>query len=1130
MKRLVGLCLVLLAGVLALTGSAQTALTGKKVILAGTIQEALGGKAWDPAGEITRMNETASGVFEFVAPFRAGRYEYKVAVGGSWQENYGLRGEPNGANIPLTVTVDGTIVKFVFNLEKKEILDSVNNADLVKAPQAYFVSLTTPNPPPPPATEFTNPAPPQITLTTATPAPPPVSSTTLTWNADSATRLTLHYQRARGDYDGWNVWAWPAAPTGGDGKAYPFMGSDAFGKTAVIDVPGKHTRLGFIVRKGEWEAKDTDADRFVDVKDGAAEIWVLQGRKEFFTSKADVDAFLAQAAPPRGEPAFLDAADTVRAWLPKATDPSSLKLQVLVGGKAVAVRAVEPGGPVVGGSSDAADPTKVVLAGTIQGALGGNDWNPNGDVTRMTEVSSGVFEFVAALPKGNFEYKVARGGSWAENYGAGFEKDGGNIAINVPADNTIVRFVVDFNAKTVKDSINNASEVTAPATAPARAQAPKPASGPVQVVNIRLAQPLTARDITQFMEVKIEGDLDRTIYVREFLNDRQFWYSGNDLGSRWSATGTTFKVWSPIASSVELFLFDNPSDGPTDILDMRRGSSGVWFLTAPGDLHGKYYQYRFKSYGETRVAADINAYAASRDSKRSVVVDLKRTNPEGWSTPKSSARPQTESIIYEMHVRDFTVDPSSGVRPEWRGKYMGLTQRNTASSAGLKTGLEYLRDLGVTDIHLLPIQNFNPANSGVYNWGYETTLFNVPEEQYATQPDAPLNTINETKRMIQAMHGAGLRVIMDVVYNHTVPAGGEDSAFWQTVPYFYFRTNDQGQLLNESGVGNAVNDERAMVRKYIRDSVTFWLNEYGIDGYRFDLIGMFTKATVQDLTQTLRKIREDIVLYGEPWTGGGPTRFGKGAQRGTGFAVFNDNIRNAMRGDLDGTRAGFVMGGLTSTTQLMKGIMGSITDFTDSPLETINYVSAHDNLTLWDKLEKSMPDASRDLRARAAQLAGAIVLTSQGVPFLEGGAEIGRTKGGNNNSYNAGDAANRFDWTRAAQFQDVYNYYKGLIAIRKAHRAFRLWDARDIREVIKFLPDGALPNGTVAYTLDGAKVGDPWKRILVVYHGSRNAQAMQLPAGTWRIAANGKVANPNSMGTVTGTLNLEPLSAYILYQ
>ena len=1105
MKRYFGLLLLLLIAALTVSSSAQGTLTGKKVILAGTVQAALGAKAWEPNGEITRMKEVSSGVFEFAAAFPKGSYEYKVAIGGTWDENYGKEGAKGGANIPLNVTVDGTIVKFVFTITPITVLDSVNNPAEVKAPDSL----------------------PAVNLAPAAPAPSAVVA--------GVTRLTLHYSRARADFEEWNVWAWGAAPVTTDGKPYAFGESDAFGKTAVIDIPGVHTKLGFIVRKGNWEAKDGDSDRFVDVKGSSAEIWVVQGRKEFFASKAEVDAFIAQAAPPRGEPAFLETADTIRALMPKPLEPASLngKVKVLVGGKSVTVRAIEAGGPVIGaGSSDSTDPTKVVIAGTVQGALGGADWNPNGDITRMNAVSSGVFEFVATFPKGSYEYKVARGGSWTENYGAGFEKDGGNIGLTVANDKTIVRFVVDFNAKTVKDSINQPLEISVPATAPVIVAPVKPTGGAVQVVNIRLTAPLSAKEVAQAIELKVDGDFDRTVYARGFLDDKQFRYSGDDLGSRWGAARTTFKVWSPVSSSVELFLFDNAADGPSEILDMKRGSAGVWYATVAGDLHGKYYQYRLKSYGETRVAADINGYAASSDSKRSVVVDLKRTNPANWSTPRGSSRPQVDSVIYEMHVRDFTVDPSSGVKPEWRGKYLGLTQTGTTvPGTAQKTGLDYLKDLGVTDVHLLPIQNFNPANSGVYNWGYETTLFNVPEEQYSTRPGEPLQTILETKLMIQAMHNAGLRVVMDVVYNHTVPAGGDDSAFWQTVPYFYFRTNDQGQLLNESGVGNAVNDDYAMVRKYVRDSVSFWLREYGIDGYRFDLIGMFNKQTVQDISQTLRKIRPDVVLYGEPWTGGGPTRFGKGSQRGTGFAVFNDNIRNAMRGDLDGTKAGFVMGGLTSTTQIMKGIIGSITDFTDSPLETINYVSAHDNLTLWDKLDKAMPDATLEMKAAAAQLAGAIVLTSQGVPFLEGGAEIGRTKGGNNNSYNTGDKDNRFDWARAAQFKGVRDYYKGLIAIRKSHRAFRLWDAKDVREVLAFIPENRLPVSTIAYTLNGAKVGDSWKQILVVLHGSKNAETMQLPLGTWRVAANGVTASASgSLGTVSGSLKLEPLSAYILYQ
>ncbi|NJK43321.1 MAG: hypothetical protein HC933_02840 [Pleurocapsa sp. SU_196_0] len=344
MRRHLGWMLALVAAVIAV-GSAQTgALTGKKVVLAGSIQKALGSKEWDPSGDITRMTETASGVFEFTAAFPKGTYEYKVAVGGTWDENYGKNGEKNGGNIPLEVGADGTIVKFVFTYDKKEILDSINHAAQVTAPSSVPVAST---------------AAPAVS---AAPAQP-----------DGTTRLTLHYQRARGDYDGWNLWVWGAAPQGTDGKSYPFTASDDFGKVAVLDVPGVHTKLGFIVRLGDWQAKDGDTDRFIDVKDGKAEVWVLQGQKEFFTSKADVDAYLAKAAPPRGEPAFLESADTIRAWLPKATDPSSLtgKVRVTLDGKAIAVKAITAGGPVVGGGFERYHRSnEVVLAGTIQGRSG----------------------------------------------------------------------------------------------------------------------------------------------------------------------------------------------------------------------------------------------------------------------------------------------------------------------------------------------------------------------------------------------------------------------------------------------------------------------------------------------------------------------------------------------------------------------------------------------------------------------------------------------------------------------------------------------------------------------------------------------------------------------------------------
>jgi pullulanase len=1070
---------------------------GQKVVLTGTIQMILSGKPSDPAGDVTSMTEARPGVYALRDAFSKGRFGYKGAIGGSWDEN----------NPKVTV------LEIQADSGKKTIVDSINNPERINAPETIPARVT------------------------SSAAP---SSSRMVSQAGS-TRLTVNYRRVKGDYEGWNLWVWVAKPNALEGKSYPFTEKTDFGAKAVVDIPGKHTQFGFIVRKGEWEAKDIESDRFVSVPDsGSAEIFVFQARKDFETSRAAADAYLAQAAPPRGLPAFLDSADTIRAALDAPTTLSSLegKARVTLGGRPIRVVSVGAGAPPTGGSTDSLDPSKVVLPGTIQSALGDTDWNPNGDVTRMTEVTPGVFEFVAAFPKGNFEYKVARGGSWAQNWGAGFEKDGPNIALAVSRDALIVKFVVNFNANTVKDSVNNPTDVKAPDSVPPRATpAPPPVSNAqVSVIALKLERPLGPDDITKFIELKIGDDLPRTVYARDALNDRPYWYTQDDLGSRWTKTATSFKVWTPVAGSVELFLFDNAIDGPTSILDMKREKNGVWSLSVKGDLHGKYYQYRIKSYNETRVVADINCFAASSDSRRSMVVDLARTNPQDWGKARAPSHTHaTDAVLYELHVRDFTVDPSSGIKPEWRGKYLGLAQRGTyMPNSSQRTGLDYLVDLGVTDVHLLPIQNFNPANSGVYNWGYETNLFNVPEEQYSTTPGNPANTIKDLKTMIHAMHSAKLRVVMDVVYNHTMPAGGDESAFDSTVPYYYFRTNDRGDLQNESGVGNAVNDERPMVRKYIRDSLKYWVQEYRVDGFRFDLIGMFSKATVVNLTTELRKLRPDLVLYGEPWTGGGPVRFGKGAQRGTGFAIFNDNIRSVIRGDLDGTQPGFALGGLVSTTALKKGLVGSfayssdISDFTDSPLETINYVSAHDNLSLWDKVEKSMPDATLEMRARAVKLSGAIVLVSQGIPFLEGGPEIGRTKGGNRNSYNAGDAVNKYDWARGTQFQNVYAYYKGLIAIRKANPALRLSSAADVQRALKFLPDSGLPAAAVGFTLEG--IQGPWKRTLVILHGARNAGEAQLPPGVWNIAANGDKAGLSSLGTASGKLKLEPLSAYILYQ
>ncbi len=825
------------------------------------------------------------------------------------------------------------------------------------------------------------------------------------------------------------------------------------------------------------------------------------------------------------QPVFIESFTELRAYLPEAVDPAELKgrVQVTIAGKPVAVR------EILGGekASRANDPNFVTLPGSIQAALGGREWDPAGEITRMFRVADGVFEFVGKLPAGRYEYKVARGGSWSENYGNGFSSGGGNIVLVVPREQ-LVRFVVDFNKRTILDSVNNPGEVPTPS---GLLPTPPPADDrdtKYQSVRIRLARPLTERELSQSGTITLGLARARPLIAREVLSDKKFQYSKNDLGSRWSPSQTTFKVWSPVSSSANLVLYPNASSPAKRTVPMKRGASGVWFATIPGNLDGTYYQYHFESYGKKRVAADINGFAASADSSRSMVIDLARTNPAGWPAPRLfQGRSHADAVLYEIHLRDFTVDPASGVKPQWRGKYLGLTQHGTrVPGTQFPTGIDYLKDLGVTHVHILPFQDFNPGNSQVYNWGYETTLFNVPEEQYATNRNDSAGRIRETKQMVQAMQRAGLGVVLDVVYNHSVPSEGEFSAFWETVPYYYFRTNDRGDVLNESGVGNALHDERPMVRKYIADSLAYWTREYRLDGFRFDLIGMFARESNIEFARAIRRENPAAVVYGEPWTGGGPTRFGKGDQKSTGVAVFNDRFRGAFRGELDGTGPGFAMTGATDSAFVQRVLAGSLDEFTASPLETVNYVSAHDNLTFWDKVTRSMPFFSAAEHGQAVKLAHAAVLFSQGMPFIEGGVQLGRTKGGNNNSYNAGDAVNKYDWQRATKHTALHEYFRGMIAVRKQHPSFRLRTAEQVRSAMKFMPD--LPQNVVGFSLDGRVARDSAAEIIVVLNGSRKGHLMTLPKGDWQVLVDVKNASAKGLRKVRGAVDVPPISAMVL--
>ncbi len=777
--------------------------------------------------------------------------------------------------------------------------------------------------------------------------------------------------------------------------------------------------------------------------------------------------------------AFQDGPREVRVWLEKPVFASEVanRFSITIDGKKVAPMSITTSGEAVRDRVLPRTKGRVILAGTLQLALGGHEWDPDGEVTQMSEASSGVFELVKSIKKGIYEFKVTRDGSWGENYGRDFQPGGSNILIDVPKTG-IVKFVVNFNDHTIKNSIENPSEVHAPTELLKQTLSTKLACN---TVVLKLAQDVP---VAHNVFVIDKDGPQRQVYARNVLNHKLFQYSGEELGSTWTPTKTTFRVWSPVATQAQVVFRDGKA------LSMSRRTNGTWVATALGNLSGCFYQYRFNSYGQIHQTPDIYCRSASPDSRWSMVVNLGQTNPKGW--PKSirpSHRPQTEAVLYELSVRDFTKRATSGVSANKRGTYAGMVEHGTVvPGTHFKTGIDYLKALGVTDVHLLPTQNFLTGRKDEYTWGYATNLFNVPEETYASQPNKPLEVIREFKQMVQGLHQEGLRVVMDVVYNHTWPSQGKDSAFWETVPYFYARTNDRGDVLNESGVGNALADERPMVRKFVRDSLLYWVREYHVDGFRFDLLGLHNPESVKDWAKALRAVRPDLMLYGEPWTGGGPLRFPKGAQKGTTFAVFNDDFRNMFRGDLDGSAPGFVTGGGGDYGRLVNLVGGSLSPqgFADSPQETINYVSAHDNMTLLDRVARNLP---KEQQKAALKLAGASVLLSQGIPFLEGGVEMGRTKGGNNNTYSAGDAVNGFDWRRAMEYTDVIDTYRQLIKLRRSNPGLRLSHADAIKQSVRFLPKSETPPNTVAH-----RVRRDGKTLFVVLYGGLTSTT--LPANS----------------------------------
>jgi pullulanase len=641
-------------------------------------------------------------------------------------------------------------------------------------------------------------------------------------------------------------------------------------------------------------------------------------------------------------------------------------------------------------------------------------------------------------------------------------------------------------------------------------------------------------------------------------------YNGSDLGLTYTPQASTFKIWSPIAKSVTIRLYQKglpeTKEQPTETGVMTKGDNGLWIYKAQGDRKGQYYTFQVTIWDGKimQEVPDPYAKAVGANGKRAQVIDLSKTNPIGWEKDKSPVFEQkTDAILYELHVRDASISPTSGIQQ--KGKFLGLTETGTTYSNGktaVSTGLDHIKELGATHVHLLPSYDYftidetkiNDPNYKVYNWGYDPLNYNTPEGSYATNPYDGAVRIVEFKKMVQAMHSKGLRVVMDVVYNHTM--FGEESYFHQLVPFYYHRAKADGTFSNASGCGNETASERPMVRKFMLESLKYWVEEYHIDGFRFDLMGIHDIETMNQISKMLHEIKPSILLYGEGWTAGdsplpeNQRSIKKHTARLDKIAAFSDDLRDGLKGSVfNHTDSGFVSGKSGMEETIKFGIVGATQHpqvnygrvnyakeaWAAAPSQCINYPECHDNHTLWDRLLNSNPNDSEQTRIKMHQLAQTIVLTSQGIPFLHAGTEFLRTKNGEENSYKSSDTINALDWARKATYKSTFDYYTSIIALRKKHPAFRMPSTELIQKNLQFLPFQT-PN-VVQYTLNGAAVGDTWKKILVIFNGNKVATTIEIPKGKWRVILDGnEVKSTNKTILKTETLQVPAISAMILVE
>ena len=679
-------------------------------------------------------------------------------------------------------------------------------------------------------------------------------------------------------------------------------------------------------------------------------------------------------------------------------------------------------------------------------------------------------------------------------------------------------------------------------------------SGLSAIAGIDLYQPIIRRLLAGYLIFACMSCQTKEEAYKSFNDYPE--YRGNDLGLTYSPERPAFKLWSPAAEAVRVQIYSQGMGGtPEETFDLDKGEQGVWSLSLKGDYTGKFYTFQVKA-GEQWLDETPGPYAKAVgvNGVRACILDLEATNPEGW---EEDERPPLNSyndiVIYEIHLRDISTHESSGIK--LKGKFLGLTETGTVSPYGEKTGLDHLKELGVTHVHILPMFDFRSIDEthldeNKFNWGYEPQNYNVPEGSYATDPYDPAVRIGELKKMIKTLHDNGIRVIMDVVYNHT--GYGNPAAFnlSLTAPGYYYRTNKDGQPSNASACGNETASERPMMRKFIIESVKYWVSEYHIDGFRFDLMGIHDIETMNEVSRQLREIDPTLFIYGEGWKAGRSPlpdhelALKKNIPKIQHVAAFSDEIRDGIKGSWNKwEEPGFVSGNLKSREGVKFGIVGgtwhpqiiyerimeSKAPWAPQPSQCIVYVSCHDNHTLYDKLKIVNPESPEEDILKMHVLSNTIILTSQGIPFLHAGVDFVRTKKGVENSYDSPDSINQIDWTRKTTYKHIFSFYRELIQLRKDHPAFRMHTREMITSNLKFM-DFKSGMNLIGYTLNGKAAGDSWNSIVVLFNGSAQDYPVAPPRGTWNVVVQGTRVDPEGIRKVSGKIMVPAYSAVILAQ